>query len=172
MKFLPNILTCMRIICVPFILYLFVNNHVWWTIFLIVLIAATDFLDGFLARKLNAQSELGARLDAVCDKVFSVGLLLTIATKFTFLFINLIIEIIITVINLYFFSILKKSKTLFIGKIKTWFLFATVIIGFIVYFNSDLMILLNSFVIITAILQIICIFAYIKSGIYLTTHRS
>lgn len=172
MKKLPNILTSLRLISVPFIVLLFINNRVWWTIFLIVAIAGTDFLDGLLARKLNAQSELGARLDAACDKIFSAGLLLTISTKFNFLLINLFIEVIITIVNLYFFSKVKKSKTLFIGKVKTWFLFATVTVGFIVYFNYDLMVLLNVFVCMTAILQVVCIFAYIKSGIYLTTHHS
>lgn len=168
MKHIPNILTSLRIISVPFIVYLFIANHIWITILLIILMAVTDLLDGFIARKFNAVSELGAKLDAVCDKVFSAGLILTIATKFHNLFIILALEFIITVINLFFYSKIRKSKTLFIGKVKTWFLFATVTVGFIVYFH-DVMTLLNIFIIMTSILQVICIFAYIKSGINLTT---
>lgn len=172
MKKIPNILTLLRIISVPFIVILFINNEVWLTIFLTIIIAATDCLDGFLARKFNAQTELGAMLDATCDKIFSAGLLLTIATKFHILFITFGLEIIISIISLFFYSKTRKSRTIFIGKVKTWFLFATVTMGFIVYFNPDIILALNIFVVMTGILQLFSIYGYIKSGIYLTTHRS
>lgn len=50
-----------------------------WPFIAFVLVAVTDFLDGFAARRLNAVSELGAFLDPVADK-FLVGLSLAALT--------------------------------------------------------------------------------------------
>ena len=50
-KYIPNILTSLRIIAIPFIIYLGITNHYKILIVLAALIAFTDFLDGFLARK-------------------------------------------------------------------------------------------------------------------------
>ena len=49
------------------------------TLVLFVLAAATDWLDGYLARKLDAVTSLGAALDHVADKVLIACLLLALA---------------------------------------------------------------------------------------------
>ncbi|MBI3439161.1 MAG: CDP-diacylglycerol--glycerol-3-phosphate 3-phosphatidyltransferase [Proteobacteria bacterium] len=49
------------------------------TLVLFVLAAATDWLDGYLARKLNAVTPLGAALDHVADKVLIACMLLALA---------------------------------------------------------------------------------------------
>ena len=68
-KYIPNILTSLRIIAIPFIIYLGITNHYKTLIVLAALIAFTDFLDGFLARKWEVTSLLGANLDAIADKL-------------------------------------------------------------------------------------------------------
>ena len=69
---IPNILTVARIIAIPvFIIAYFLSpdqkNTVAVAIF--VLAALTDWLDGFLARKLKEVSPFGAFLDPVADKL-------------------------------------------------------------------------------------------------------
>ena len=69
---IPNILTVARIIAIPvFIIAYFLSpdqkNTVAVAIF--VLAALTDWLDGFLARKLKVVSPFGAFLDPVADKL-------------------------------------------------------------------------------------------------------
>jgi CDP-diacylglycerol---glycerol-3-phosphate 3-phosphatidyltransferase len=58
-----------------------------WSYFLcsgiIILIALSDFMDGYLARKMNQESEFGAFLDPVADKVCVVGMLIILASHFT-----------------------------------------------------------------------------------------
>lgn len=49
------------------------------TLIVFVLAAATDWLDGYLARKLNAVTPLGAALDHVADKVLIACMLLALA---------------------------------------------------------------------------------------------
>lgn len=78
---LPNLLTLSRIAFLPVIIGLFFIPQSWalWTCFaLYVLCAITDFLDGWLARKMNIVSEFGTFLDPVSDKIFVGALLITL----------------------------------------------------------------------------------------------
>ena len=70
---IPTIMTWTRIIAVPFIVGVFYSdlpveqrNFLATTMF--VVFAITDWLDGYLARKLNQTSSFGAFLDPVADK--------------------------------------------------------------------------------------------------------
>lgn len=70
---LPTILTWSRIVAIPLIIGVYYlpipepeRNFI--ATFLFVLFALTDWLDGFLARKLNQTSAFGAFLDPVADK--------------------------------------------------------------------------------------------------------
>jgi CDP-diacylglycerol--glycerol-3-phosphate 3-phosphatidyltransferase len=70
---IPNILTLSRL---PLSVILFVCiSYQWWLVGLIVfsLAALTDWLDGFLARRLNEQSAIGRSLDPLTDKVMIGG---------------------------------------------------------------------------------------------------
>ncbi len=163
-KFIPNILTSIRIISIPFIVTLFTLDRIDLAIIIAFFTAITDCFDGYIARKFNVQSEFGAKLDAVSDKFFAIGLLITLSIKFPILLISLILEIIISMINLYLHFKYKKTKSLLIGKIKTWFLFLNVIMGFISCFNSNFILIMNIILIITITLQIISIIFYIING--------
>jgi CDP-diacylglycerol--glycerol-3-phosphate 3-phosphatidyltransferase len=52
------------------------EHHRWWAAAIIALGVATDFLDGYLARRLHQVSELGKVVDPVADKIAVVGLAL------------------------------------------------------------------------------------------------
>ncbi|MBW1792262.1 MAG: CDP-alcohol phosphatidyltransferase family protein [Deltaproteobacteria bacterium] len=75
---IPNMLSCLRLIIAPLLLYLAWNGKT--TLFLIFLITAliTDCLDGYIARRLNQTSELGARLDSLGDNFIYVTVPLAI----------------------------------------------------------------------------------------------
>lgn len=83
---LPNLLTIGRIIAVPVIcLFVVVSSTTGWYwlrwLILLVYIAAafTDWLDGFLARRMHLNSALGRMLDPIADKLLVGGLLITLA---------------------------------------------------------------------------------------------
>lgn len=78
MMTLPNILTFARIGLTPVLIaFLFLDSGTlrWWTFGLFVVIACTDYLDGYLARKLDQKSDLGALLDPIADKVLVAALI-------------------------------------------------------------------------------------------------
>ncbi len=160
-KVIPNILTLIRIINIPFIVIFFTLDKIELTIIIAIFTAITDYLDGFIARRFNATSELGAKLDAVSDKFFAIGLLTALSIKYPILLISLFLEIVISIINLYLYYKTKITRSLFIGKIKTWALFLDVILGFIAYFNAQFILMMNIILIITIMLQIISIACYI-----------
>jgi len=54
-----------------------------WRLWVIIVAAITDFLDGFLARLLHAESDLGRMLDPIADKVFVLILVGTLLAEGT-----------------------------------------------------------------------------------------
>lgn len=67
MKHTANIISIIRII-LSLILF-FVFNHTVLFIVLYIICGVSDVLDGYIARKTNTQSELGARLDSIADLI-------------------------------------------------------------------------------------------------------
>lgn len=69
---IPTLLTLLRIVLIPVFLvvfYLPIDSARAWTALIFGLAAITDWLDGYLARRLNQTSALGAFLDPVADKL-------------------------------------------------------------------------------------------------------
>jgi len=71
LKWLPNALTILRCILAFVVGWTILQTslHIWLPFSLFVIVAVTDFLDGYAARKLNAVSAFGAFLDPVADKL-------------------------------------------------------------------------------------------------------
>ena len=66
---MPNILSVLRLIAVPLFAITYLSHYKIYAIGIFVLASITDFLDGYIARKLNLTSDFGAFLDPVADKV-------------------------------------------------------------------------------------------------------
>lgn len=74
MKTLPNIITIFRVIGALGLLIFKVENPIFWVLYLAC--GISDMIDGWIARKMNATSEFGAKLDTIADIVFVVVCLL------------------------------------------------------------------------------------------------
>jgi cardiolipin synthase len=66
---LPNFLTLIRIVLIPFFLVLLASQLYFDALLVFILGGVTDALDGFIARRMNQKTSLGAILDPVADKL-------------------------------------------------------------------------------------------------------
>jgi cardiolipin synthase len=65
----PNQITLLRLGFLPFFLILVLYEQYQWALFVLVFVAMTDAIDGYLARRLGQKSALGAYLDPIADKL-------------------------------------------------------------------------------------------------------
>lgn len=82
MTSLPNMITMGRILLIPLIImlmYIPTETTAWCALFFYTLACASDYLDGFLARKMNEVSDIGKFLDPIADKIMIGSLLVALA---------------------------------------------------------------------------------------------
>ena len=81
LKHIPNILTIIRFILIPVILYfIFTGNYILAFVFF-TLSGITDILDGAIARKFNLISTFGKLMDPLADKLTQISVLATLVFK-------------------------------------------------------------------------------------------
>ena len=130
---LPNLITLLRIVLIPLIVGVFYLPDAWiagddkniaaTAIFIVA--AITDWLDGYLARKLNQMSAFGAFFDPVADKLVVVGALIVLLTLGRVdMVVGLIIigrEIAISALREWMAQLgqTKSVAVAFVGKLKT-----------------------------------------------------
>lgn len=76
---LPNLLTLIRLILVPFIIAAILQGNHAVALVLFASAALTDGLDGLLARRFGAMTRAGAYLDPIADKCLLSGVFLALA---------------------------------------------------------------------------------------------
>lgn len=69
LKTLPNQLTLLRLVFIPFIVMVILDGNYAWALGLFVLAGISDGLDGLLARLLKQKTTLGEYLDPIADKL-------------------------------------------------------------------------------------------------------
>ena len=67
---IPNLISFLRLLAVPYFVWLLVwEENFLWSAVLLFVIGVTDWVDGWLARRLGQVSELGKALDPVADRL-------------------------------------------------------------------------------------------------------
>jgi len=144
---LPNILTLARIIMIP----VMVVCYYWWpadnahfiAAFVFTLACITDWFDGYLARKLNQSTPLGAFLDPVADKLIVAVALVLLVEDFSSIWLTLpatIIvgrEIVISALREWMAELGKRASVAvsMVGKVKTLLQMSS--IGLLLAFSQD-----------------------------------
>lgn len=67
MKSLPNFITVFRICLAPLLIFFITEPLIAFVIFLVA--SSTDWLDGYVARKYNCESDFGRLMDPLADKI-------------------------------------------------------------------------------------------------------
>ncbi len=127
---LPNKITVFRLILIPIFAVLFLTNfsaHYLYAAIIFIAASLTDFLDGYLARKLNLVTDVGKFLDPLADKTLVCTALILVCTfenRFKLLIIIATIIIVVRELAITCFRTIAASKNIvlaadFWGKIKT-----------------------------------------------------
>ena len=122
-----NFITIARIFLAPIILVFLIFGNYLACVLLFFIAGLTDYYDGYLARKYNAESELGEILDPIADKILIVfiliGLSVELDSQLMALLSSLIIAREIGVAALRDFSarnnLSDRTKVTFLAKVKT-----------------------------------------------------
>ena len=174
---IPNLITYARLLSIPFIIIFYLSGIYTLQLlaFIIFILASiSDFLDGYLARKLNQTSILGKILDPIADKLLVILVfmmfinsdLLNIFTSIGILIITAREIIVMTMREItahqgIMIDVIKLSK------LKTTLQFISLAMLFLVSLtrNSNLQILnlTNSFILLTAIVSLISLIMYVKT---------
>lgn len=78
LSWLPNLITLARLLAVPVTVYLLLIGSYQGAFWLFVAAGVSDAVDGIIAKRFNATSEVGAYLDPLADKVLLVGIYITL----------------------------------------------------------------------------------------------
>ena len=71
---IPNLITLGRILLVPIIIWAIASNQMEFAFAVFIVAGVSDAVDGFLAKRFNMTSELGALLDPLADKALLVSI--------------------------------------------------------------------------------------------------
>lgn len=160
-KQIPNILTSLRLLSPLLIIPAAITGNTAFAAWSALGFGLTDMVDGALARKWDAKSELGADLDALSDKIFAGTLLIGGAIFNPYLIVNILLEMTIAGINLKQKFSGKPSGSTNIGKAKTWALFGLGALGIISPTLNMSPVLLPTLAAGTALMQGLTIHSYI-----------
>lgn len=155
---LPNKLSILRIILIPFFMFFYLATFIPYArlFALILLVAAelTDFFDGYIARKYNMVTDLGKLLDPVADKSFSLTAMILLTVDFVIPNPYGVIILVIFLLRDFIVSGLRQiaaSKNVVIaadkwGKIKSIILDISLpVLFFVSYVRLEVTPILNSF---------------------------
>ncbi len=123
-----NIATLSRIALIPVVIILYYADWRYANLLAAVAFAVasiTDWLDGYLARKLDLTSEFGAFLDPVADKLLVAGVLIMLVSEYPLILAATIViiarEILVSALREWMAAKGKRGKVAvaFSGKLKT-----------------------------------------------------
>ncbi len=80
-KHIPNALTILRFILIPFIVYYITKDQYIEAFIFLTISGLTDVLDGCIARKFNFITNFGKLIDPLADKATQIAILVTLSLK-------------------------------------------------------------------------------------------
>jgi len=78
---LPNAISVLRLLAVPVMVWLIVSGRMDAAFWLFIAAGISDGIDGFIAKRFNAESQLGRYLDPIADKTMLVCIYVTLGLE-------------------------------------------------------------------------------------------
>lgn len=129
---IPNLLSLFRIAGVTLSVFLYLGGHGWLAVVIGTVAGLTDYLDGYLARRLKQETTLGAMLDQAADS-FTTAILLamlvvTDGIPFAYLVIFLLREFWVGTVRRYGASVGIEIPSIALGKLATAVIYWAILI--------------------------------------------
>ena len=167
---IPNLITLGRILLVPVVVWAIIYGELWLAFVLFLAAGVSDAVDGFLAKRFNMASELGAYLDPLADKTLIVSIYVTlgIAGKIPLWLVILVVSRDIMIIGAIMLSWLLgsplKVKPLLVSKLNTvaQIVFACVVLASL-GFNLHADNLIVALIPVVAALTLLSVAAYVRA---------
>ncbi len=131
---IPNILTLIRILLTPLLVWLLLGSRLTEALAVFFIAGVTDGLDGFIARVFHQKSTLGAYLDPLADKILLVssfillGHLKLLPTALVVIAVSRDALIVIGVLTLMFFQMPLEIRPSYLSKLTTLSQIVTVLV--------------------------------------------
>jgi cardiolipin synthase len=178
---LANCLTLFRILTIPIFLE-FLAYHFYWEALLVFAIGGlTDFLDGFVARRMNQQTALGAYLDPVADKLLVITSFVMLGAMGgipVWLMVVVVVRDILIVLGYGIIYVLVEERMQvrpsLIGKWSTTFQLLTLAVALLMLHDPGLVSdrVLDSFVAVTALATVVSGLQYLYRGLIWLQNRA
>ena len=169
---IPNLITLGRILLVPVVVWAIASGAMWIAFVLFLAAGVSDAIDGFLAKRFNMATELGAYLDPLADKALIVSIYLTLGVSdliprwLVILVVSRDILIVGGIMLSWLVGNPLKIKPLLVSKLNTvaQILFACVVLGSL-GFNYELPTLTLVLMGLVAILTLLSVAAYVAEWV-------
>jgi len=112
---IPNLLTVLRIILTPVVVYAILSDQPWLALALMLVAGITDMLDGAIARYFNQRTTVGAYLDPLADKIMLISMFVTLFTVDQvplFLFLAVVFRDVIIILGAVAYEMVTRSLTM------------------------------------------------------------
>ena len=78
---IPNVVSFVRLLAIPAFCVLIILRHDVAAVVLLAAFGATDWVDGFLARRLKQRTALGAKLDPIADRLYIIAAVVSLLVQ-------------------------------------------------------------------------------------------
>ena len=166
----PNLITLGRALIVPIVFWLVIDGHDAAAFFLFVIAGISDGVDGYLARRYNQRTELGAYLDPLADKLLLVSIFIGLGIRGdlpSWLVIAAVARDALILLAVILSSLLRKPveiAPLMVSKLNT--VAQIVLAAFVLAdeaFNLSLGVLRIGLIWLTAALTVVSLLAYLRN---------
>jgi len=169
---IPNLITLGRILLVPVVVWAIASNAMWIAFVLFLVAGVSDGVDGFLAKRLDMRTELGAYLDPLADKALIVSIYLTLGINgdiprwLVILVVSRDILIVGGIMLSWLMGNPLKIRPLLVSKLNTvaQIVFACVVLGSL-GFNYEVSMLKLALMGLVAVLTLLSIAAYLAEWV-------
>ncbi len=173
---LPNLISLARLLAGPVVAWLLYVGRYREALFLLLLAGASDWLDGYAARKLGVSDHLGVVLDPLADKVLMVAVFVSLGLLQLipwWLFVSVIVRDLVIVVGALLLRRLRNRREFLpsvLGKVSTFYqiLLALLAVVYAAYPYEAVEIWKVTGVILTAIFTLLSGLDYVRQGIQMT----